>query len=204
MLTTVGVTPTKNIFFEKGKTMLKNTEETYGSVSKIFHWGIFILVALMLIVGFFMEDFPESIQGSTYMLHKSTGLLILGLMVLRLIWHWVNKVPVLPSSMSTAQRFVARFVHWLFYIILLAMPLNGWIMSTAGGRIPTFYGLFSLPFPGIEASEALANQLANLHEIFAYVLLFLILGHTIAALVHHYIYKDNILSRMMPHHKSQM
>lgn len=182
--------------------MLKNTETTYGSVSKAFHWGIFVLVTLMLIVGFFMEDFPESIQGMTYMLHKSTGLLILGLMIIRLIWHWTNKVPVFPQAMSTVQRFVARFVHWLFYVILLVMPINGWIMSTAAGRAPVFYGLIALPFPGIEANEALANQLANLHEIFAYVLLFLILGHTIAALAHHYIYKDNILIRMMPNHKN--
>lgn len=183
--------------------MLKNTETTYGSVSKAFHWGIFILVALMLICGFFMEDLPESMQGMTYMLHKSTGLLILGLMVLRLIWHWMNQVPLFPSAMSSAQRFVARFVHWLFYIILLAMPLDGWIMSTAAGRIPTFYGLVSLPFPGIVPNKELANTLADLHEILAYVLLFLILGHTLAALKHHYVDKDNILLRMMPNHQKE-
>lgn len=183
--------------------MLKNTETTYGSVSKAFHWGVFVLVSLMLICGFFMEDLPESIQGTAYMLHKSTGLLILGLMVLRLVWHWTNKVPVFPSTMSGAQKFVARFVHWLFYIILLAMPLNGWIMSTAAGRIPTFYGLFSIPFPGIEPNESLANTLADLHEIFAYVLLFLILGHTLAALKHHFMDKDDILTRMMPIHSNK-
>jgi cytochrome b561 len=178
--------------------MLKNTQTAYGSVTKFFHWSVFLLVATMLIVGFFMEDFPADIQPMTYMLHKSTGLLILILMICRLFWHWMNKVPVFPDAMPTWQKFVARAVHWLLYVILLAMPLDGWIMATASGRAPVFYGLISLPFPGIEESKALAHKLADLHEFFAYALLFLIALHVLAALKHHFIDKDDILKRMMP------
>lgn len=178
--------------------MLQNTQSTYGSVSKLFHWGIFLLVVIMLVVGFIMEDLPDSMQSTVYMMHKSTGLLILGLMVLRLLWRWMNKSPEFPNAMPQWQKIAAHVAHWLFYIILLAMPLVGWIMSTAAGRVPTFYGLITAPFPGIELNDQLAHQLANVHEMLAYVLLFLLALHIAAALKHHFIDKDNVLVRMMP------
>ncbi len=178
--------------------MLQNTEATYGSLSKFFHWLIFFLVSVMLLVGFFMDDLPESMQPMVYMMHKSTGLLILGLMILRLLWRWTNKTPEFPSTMGRLQKIGAKVVHALLYIILLLMPLDGWIMSTAAGRIPTFYGLVTLPFPGIEHNHALAHQLAELHGILAYALLALLVLHILAAFKHHFINKDNILTRMMP------
>jgi cytochrome b561 len=177
--------------------MLKNTRNQYGNVSKFLHWGIFLLVSLMLLCGFFMEDLPESIQPTVYMCHKSTGILILGLMVLRLIWRSMNISPVLPTAMPSIQKFAAYAVHGLLYIILIAMPLDGWIMSTASGKIPAFYGLITIPFPGIELNKALAHNLNDLHSIFAYILLFLIVVHVAAALKHHIIDKDDILKRMM-------
>lgn len=177
--------------------MLKNTRNQYGSVSKIFHWGIFILVTIMLLCGFFMEDMPESIKSTTYMLHKSTGILILSLMLFRLFWRWMNITPALPETMPTALKFVATFVHALLYLVLLAMPISGWIMSTASGRLPAFYGLVTMPFPGIGLNEAFAHSAAEIHEILAYILIILIVGHVLAALKHHFVDKDDILKRMI-------
>lgn len=183
--------------------MLKNTKNQYGSVSKCFHWGVFILVALMLICGFFMEDLPDSMQGTTYMLHKSTGILILGLIILRLFWRWINITPVLPSATPVLLRFAAHLVHAFLYILLIAMPISGWILSTAAGRIPAFYGLINMPFPGIEKSKEIATIAGNAHEFIAYALLFVIIVHIAAGLKHHFMDKDDILIRMMPNRNNK-
>jgi len=175
---------------------LKNTENTYGSVSKGLHWIIFLLVLMMLIIGFIMDDLPEKFQGAAYMLHKSTGLLILALMIFRFIWRQINIVPSL-SNMPTWQKILAQLVHQLFYVVLIIIPLTGWILSTASGHPPTFYDIVTLPFPGIPLDHALAEQLGTVHTFLAYALLTLLGGHILASLKHHYIDKDDILKRMV-------
>jgi cytochrome b561 len=91
--------------------MFKNTQTSYGSVAKLFHWTIFILVAFMLFLGFFMDDIEKPLRGAVINIHKILGLTILSLMILRLLW------------------------------ALIAMPLSGWIGSVAAGYVPHFFGL---------------------------------------------------------------
>lgn len=177
--------------------MLKNTQENYGSLSKLFHWTIFVLVTLMLLCGFFMEDMPESIQGTVYMCHKSTGILILGLMILRIFWRLVNITPELPEKTPVLEKMFARLVQILLYLSLLMMPVSGWILSTAAGKTPVFYGLITMPFPGVEVNKKLAHMAGNFHEILAYTLLILIGLHIAGALKHHFIDRDKVLKRMM-------
>ena len=178
--------------------MLTNTHQQYGSVSQFFHWVIFLLVSLMIICGFVMEKLPESWQAMVYLVHKSTGLLILGLMLLRLLWRWINKTPTLPNTMPTIQKMGARIIHALLYVILFVISLSGWIMSTAAGRIPTFYGLITVPFPGVALNKHLAENAANAHEAFISIFLFLLMLHVLASIKHHFIDHDDILQRMLP------
>lgn len=177
--------------------MFKNTKNQFGSITKILHWSIFVLVTAMLLCGFFMEDLPESMQSMAYTGHKSTGILILGLMTLRLVWRCMNRMPALPA-MPMIEVITARLVQVLLYVCLFVMPMTGWIASTAEGRIPAFYGLITMPFPGIGPNKALAHLCNTMHKTGAFVLLFLLALHIVGALKHHFIDKDDVLIRMMP------
>jgi len=175
---------------------LRNTTTAYGSVSKFFHWLISTLIILMLIFGYFLDDFPKDIQPITYNIHKLTGLTILALMVLRLLWALANPKPVLPTDTLPWQRTAERMTHFMFYVFVILMPLAGWIGSIAENRPPHLGGFnFELPIP---RDKALAGAAFNMHGTVAIVLIVLISAHVLAALYHHFIRKDNILVRMLP------
>ncbi len=175
---------------------LMNTASSYGSVTKFSHWLIVVLVIGMLIMGFCMGLLPSNgIKGELYNVHKLTGLTILILMILRLIWAFINPKPVLLGNLSQLQTVAAHTVHWLFYATLIAMPLVGWIMSSAAGKYPHLFGLqFALP---IAKNKPVAELFSELHEILAYVIIALICLHVLAALWHHFVNKDATLSKIV-------
>jgi cytochrome b561 len=177
---------------------IRNTEDSYGSVSKFFHWFIALLVIGMLSFGFFMDTLPKAYKPPVYFFHKSTGLLILLLVVSRVVWTLGNKKPTLPTSIPHWQALGAKFGHFLLYLLLLAMPATGLLMSVASNRLPSFYGLFTVTVPGVPISKPLSSLMNQSHGIIAWIFIFLITGHVLAALRHHYIVKDDILKRMMP------
>src|ERR1700722_20116700 len=109
-----------------------NTSTAYGVVAKFFHWLIFILIVGMLVVGYLLEDVPKDWQRTVYNMHKLTGLTLLCLVMLRLVWALINKKPALPPSTSLFEKMGERLVHGLLYVALIAMPLAGWIGATAG------------------------------------------------------------------------
>lgn len=174
----------------------KNTYQSYGSVSKFFHWAIFILILGMIIYGFVLGDFPKAWKALGYNIHKLIGLTVLILMVLRMIWAFMNPKPKLPSKTPLWQIAAERLMHFSFYLVLLAMPIVGWIMAVAANKPPKLFG-YSLTLP-IAPNEVLAKQMGLTHEILAYVIIAMVVLHVGAALKHHYINKDNILKRMMP------
>jgi cytochrome b561 len=177
---------------------LRNTTSTYGSVAKFLHWLIALLVIGMLIIGA-MFDYFESIgiKGQVMAIHKATGVTILGLMLLRLLWALTNPKPRLPEHINALQGFLARSVHVLFYILLIGLPINGILLSSFAGRPINFYGLFEFILP-VTSNKALAKQLSEIHEILAWTVLGLLVAHVFAALLHHFYYKDNVLRRMLP------
>jgi len=178
--------------------MIKNTRNQYGSLSKFFHWGIFILVLFMLLSGFFIDSFPKENRPFVMLIHKSTGLLILAVMILRLLWRWINETPSLPEKMAQWEKFLFHIVTILFYITLFLLPITGWMMSTAADKAPLFYGLFVFPMPGIAApNESLAHLCSLIHEKTAFAFLVLLTLHIAGALKHHFINKDNVLRRMI-------
>ncbi len=180
--------------------MLKNTIDNYGSVARTLHWLIAVLVIGMLIFGFLLESIPKPIRGEMIGLHKSIGLTILLLILLRLIWRFINIQPVLPISVPPWEQIAARSVHILFYLVLLLMPLSGWIMSSLDGH-PVFFWKWwnwTLPLP---VNKTLANDFFNVHVTIAWIIIALLVLHIGAALKHHFIEKNNVLRRMLPGYK---
>jgi cytochrome b561 len=175
--------------------MYKDTKETYGSVAKFFHWMVFILVFCLILVGYFMEDVGKAIQPTVYNLHKLTGLTVLLLMLCRLFWRSINRKPELEGARAW-ERFLERSMHILLYLVLIAMPLSGWLMSVAAGRAPHLFNLM-LTLP-ITASKPLAELCESIHGTLAIVIIVLVSLHVLAALYHHFVKKDNVLTRMMP------
>ena len=175
---------------------LSNTTTTYGSVSKLFHWLIFLLVLVMIAGGFFMDDVPDEYKGVIFNLHKLTGLCVLFLMILRMLWAAMNVKPSLPVATPVWQQTATRVTHYLLYLLVTAMPLVGWIGSSASRKAPHI-GDITLTLP-VPADKALSHAMFDVHEVIAYMIIAVFTIHVIGALYHHYIKKDDILRRMLP------
>src|SRR5262249_37343117 len=133
----------------------------------------------------------------TYARHKSVGLTILALVVLRLLWRWANPTPVLPSTLKPYERALAGVTHFGLYLILFAMPLTGWMMTSARGFPVSWFGFFQLP-DFVPKNDSLYNAMKDTHHVLAAALYAIVSLHVLAALKHHFILKDDVLRRMLP------
>lgn len=162
------------------------------------HW----LVALGLIgtfaLGLYMPDLPLSpTKLKLFSWHKWAGVTLFFLVLIRLGWRLSHRVPALPSTMPPVMRFVSHAMHWLMYALMFAIPLSGWLMSSAKGFQTVWFGV--LPLPDLLAKDtALGERLTELHEVLSFVLLGLVIVHTVAALKHHFIDRDDVLTRILP------
>ena len=176
--------------------------ERYDPVAVTLHWVIALCIITMIPLGFFMGDLPIAVRFSAYALHKSIGITVLSLSIFRLIWRLMNPPPALPTSMKPWECFLAKSTYWLFYFLILAMPLSGWLMVSASPKYPTvFFWVGEVPFlPMPEWIDAKATQalFKQYHGLLAYGALALIVLHIGAALKHHFITRDTVLTRMLP------
>ncbi|MCC5015998.1 MULTISPECIES: cytochrome b [unclassified Legionella] len=177
---------------------MKRQVVNYSSGSKFIHWFVALIVICMLAGSFFLGDLPEHYQPSAYMLHKSFGLTILFLMIIRLFWIAYRGKPALPASVPAWQKFLAHSVQYSLYFFVILMPLSGWIMSVAANRIPSYFTLFKVPFPGVVPNEAVAELMEQVHNTIAWIIIVLLVIHTAGAIKHHFIDKDDVLRRMLP------
>ena len=168
----------------------------YTKPSKILHWVIAAIVITMLSLSFFLEDVPTNYQSQAYLLHKSFGLTVLALMILRITWIAHAGRPTLPVTVAHWQKLLSRTVQYSFYVLLILMPLSGWIMSCAANHIPSYFGLFSVPLPAIPLNQALAGWMDQVHSIIAWILIVLVVLHVLGALKHHFIDQDGVLGKM--------
>lgn len=176
---------------------LKNASDSYGSLTKIFHWVVALLIITLLIVGNVMTDMENSpTKFEIYGIHKSTGILVLMLACMRLLWRLINVEPT-HGHLARWQKFASYAVHYALYACMFLMPLSGWAMSSAAGRPVNFYGLFTLP-DLVAPDKELAKILNERHEFIGWTIVALLAAHVGAALLHHFYYKDNILKRMLP------
>lgn len=173
-----------------------NSKESYGIVSKVLHWLIALIVLGMLCVGLSFNYFPG--YASTLMpIHKSMGVTLLLLMVLRLLWRWGNTVPSLTVEMKRWEKFLALLVHYAFYILLIAMPITGIVMTLAGGHPLPFWSFGQIHLSFIPLNTALSHLMNRWHLYLAWAIVVLGALHTAAALKHHFHDKDSILKRML-------
>ncbi len=176
----------------------RNTAQKFGIIHQSLHWIIAILVIAMICVGLYMEEMENGPKlFKIYALHKSVGITVLALVVLRLIWVLSSKHPQSLPNHRAWEKFLAKAIHGLLYVALLAMPLSGWIMSSAKGFSVSVFGLFTLP-DLVHPDKGLAQFAVGVHEYAAWILIAMIALHVAGALKHHIIDRDDTLKRMIP------
>lgn len=173
----------------------------YTRIAQALHWLMAVLLIGMLSLGFYMADLPLSPDKlQLYAWHKWTGVTVFLLVWLRLLWRITHTPPAYPDSMSRTQQWLAHGGHWALYGLMIVIPLTGWLMSSAKGFQTVWWGVW--PIPDLLAKDKeLGHSLQELHEALNWLLLMLIAGHAAAALKHHWIDRDTILTRMLPQGK---
>ena len=178
---------------------VRNTTARYGVVAQILHWAMALTMIAMIALGLYMTSLTDIAQRfELTQLHKSIGLTLLVLAVLRLAWRVVNPVPPLPTNLKSYERVLAHVTHIGLYLVIFAIPISGWIMVSASGYpIGTVFGLF--PIPDLMATNDAVDRAArNVHGILGWVLVGLLVLHVAGAVKHHFILKDDVLRRMVP------
>lgn len=177
---------------------LRNSPQRWGGVARFLHWSIALLIIGMAVVGLTMDELANTpFKVKVYALHKSTGITVLALVLLRLAWRLVDRRPALPPGMPAWQRGLSSLTHGLLYLMMLAMPLSGWLYNSASNFPLQWYWLFRLP-PLSGPDPELKRLAHEVHEIGFYLLALLFALHVAAALKHHFIDRDATLARMTP------
>ncbi|WP_438969636.1 cytochrome b [Methylophaga sp.] len=167
------------------------SETHYSRVQVILHWLIALMILIMIMVGLFMVALPkeselapgqESVRAFWFLLHKSMGMTVAILIVLRLGWRLTHKAPPLPDYVKTWQKNASTAVHGLLYVLMVAIPFTGYLQSMFSEYDTKFWGIV---VPRLaEADESQREQFSQLHEVLAYSLIALLLLHVSAALKH--------------------
>jgi cytochrome b561 len=174
---------------------LSNTASHYGLITRLLHTLIALLIIAQIIIALMMEYMSGKIVGTLYFVHKSLGLTLLFLAIIFIVWRFFNPRPKLPTATPLWQRIAANTVQFCLYLLILIMPLSGWLMSNAAGYPPSFWGWFTLGAP-IAQSKALASLFDSIHVICAWLISILIIIHVLGALKHYWIDKDKVLQSM--------
>ena len=181
---------------------LRNEQARWGAVSQLLHWLIVALVAAQVSLALVAKHFHHGPKFVAILgMHKSLGITILALVVVRLLWRWSNPVPELPGTLKPHERALARTTHVALYVILFALPLTGWAGSSAHGIAVRWFDLFTLPNL-VGKNPALSGVLGGVHWLLAVLLGLVVVLHIAAALRHHYVLKDDTLRRMLPFGRS--
>ena len=179
--------------------MLKSGRDHWGSVAKFFHWTIVLLILTQAVVGLTMVNLPRGPRVIPwYTFHKSVGLTVLALAVLRLAWRLFDPRPAEAAGMARWQALGARIGHALLYGLIFLTALTGWRFDSVAALRPLmWFGLFEVPHLGAP-DPAGKEAAAEWHEWMFIALAFVALGHAAMALIHQFVYRDNTLGRMWP------
>lgn len=180
-------------------TQVLNTRERYGAVAIMLHWLMAVVLITLSVLGLYMVSLPDvgfdMKKIALILYHKQLGIVALALALLRFAWRVGNALPRLAEALPGWQMVLARFVHLCFYALMVALPITGWIMSSATGIPVSLFGLFELP-DLVSYNEHLFHTFIEIHKWLGYALVVLILIHAGAALRHHLIFKDETLKKM--------
>lgn len=168
----------------------------YDPVARVLHWGMAAAIMALWVIGHMTDTLPKgSMRSEVIGLHKTIGVIVLVLAVGRLAWRVARPQPSLPSSMPSVEQLLAKLGHVALYVLMLAIPVDGILMSQAAGRDVSVFGL-TLPVL-LAKNEGLRDIFKAGHGLFGWALAVVLAGHVAAALRHHLILKDEVLSRML-------
>jgi len=176
----------------------RNTTRSWGALTKALHWIIVILIIAQFLIASRAHSLPRGpalIEAWGW--HKSIGMTIFMLAVIRLVWRWMNPVPDLSAEIQPWERTLAKISHVLLYALLFAVPLTGWMMSSAKNFPVSWFSLFQWP-DLVAPDPSLSKILETTHETLVKVLFVVALLHIAGALKHHFMDKNDVLKRMLP------
>jgi cytochrome b561 len=176
----------------------RNSTTTWGWLSIALHWIGATVIVVLLVHGWWMTHLtPRPERVANYAWHAALGYDALVLLVLRLVWRWMNPVPDLPSGLKAWERYAAAASHFGLYALMFLATLSGWALAGTGRR-PFNQDLFGLTIPAIYTSQdrAMHDLLEDTHMVLSYCLAALVLAHLVAALRHHFIKRNDVLRRM--------
>lgn len=173
----------------------------YTGTAKVLHWLVALIIIGLFVLGQYMSDLsmsPRKLQ--LYSWHKWFGVTVFLLVLVRLGWRLTHQPPRLPEQMPRLQQLASHVGHTALYGLMLAVPISGWLMSSAKGYQTVWFGV--LPIPDLLGKDKLLGDLlAELHGALNGLLMFIVVIHVIAALKHHFIDRDDVLKRMLPSRK---
>ena len=179
---------------------MKNAASNYTRTAIALHWLMAIAFVALFTLGLYMADLPLSPDKlKLYSWHKWAGVSLFLLAIIRLSWRLTHRPPALPTHMPRGEQFIAHAAHHLIYVVMFAVPLSGWLMSSAKGIQTVLFGVWPIP-DLLDRNKELGNLLQTVHWGLNLFFAALIVGHVAAALKHHFIDKDDVLTRMLPKH----
>lgn len=174
-----------------------NTSPRYDSLAMVLHWLMALMLVGLFVLGLVLEDLPKGdLRAQMFGIHKAFGALVLILAVARLAWRFTHPAPTLPDSMPAREVTLARLGHVALYALMLAVPLSGIVMSQAGDREVSMFGLV-LPTL-VQPNHDLKEVFEEVHGFLAWSLGVVVAGHVLATLRHRFLLKDDVLARMLP------
>jgi cytochrome b561 len=177
---------------------IRNTLDRWGAPAKLLHWLVVLFVIGQFVLANIAKNLPLGMEKLGVLArHKSIGITILMLAIIRLLWRLANPTPTLPTNMAPLQRRLAQLTHFALYALLFAMPLSGWAMSSAKNYPVSWFGTLQLP-NFVAPSESAFERLRDIHDTLATALLVIAAAHLLGALKHQFIDKDSVLRRMLP------
>lgn len=178
--------------------VMKNPTHRWGMVSQAMHWATLALLVWIAWLGLGMVEMPNTpAKISNYALHKSLGLTLLALVLLRLAWRVHAGAPAPLATTPTWQARVASMTHVALYVLMLAIPFSGWLFNSASGYPLQWFKQFNLPALA-GGNQGMADLAAGIHEYGFWLLVALVALHAGAAVYHHVIQRDDTLARMLP------
>jgi cytochrome b561 len=176
---------------------LHNTQTGYGAIARALHWWMAAIMIGLIGLGLYMTGQPDGDpKWRLYDLHKSFGAIVFLLALARVAWRHASPPPPLPTTLSTTDRRAAHAGHLLLYAAMFALPVTGYLDASLGGYHLNLFGLFEVPML-LAKDEALFELIVLAHRWIGYALGLLVIAHVGAALKHHFVNRDGVLTRML-------